>query len=384
MRRLAVTPRPGWRETVRSQGMLHSDTTLDDGQTLPYWDESACYEFSVDEVLALEEQTDQLHGMCLAAAEHVVSANRFADFGIPGWAAEAVSRSWREKPPSIYGRFDLWYDGTSAPKLLEYNADTPTSLLEAGIIQWFWLTDTRPGTDQWNSIHEKLVAAWERQAPGFAPGPVHFAWSNLEETFEDLMTVGYLADTAHQAGLDVRVVPMLDIAWDGRHFRDSAGDPITTIFKLYPWEWMLAEPYGKVALEPGTPTHWLEPPWKLLLSNKALLAILWELFEGHELLLPAYLDGPRGLAEYVAKPLLGREGANVRIVTPDGEMHTEGIYGAEGWCFQEFRALPSFDGQRVVLGSWVIDGEAAGLGIRESTSLITDHHARFIPHYLVP
>ena len=79
---------------------------------------------------------------------------------------------------------------------------------------------------------------------------------------------------------------MLDIAWDGRRFRDSAGDPITTIFKLYPWEWMLAEPYGKVALEPGTPTNWLEPAWKLLLSNKALLAILWELFEGHELLLP--------------------------------------------------------------------------------------------------
>jgi glutathionylspermidine synthase len=383
MRRLTVTPRAGWRETVRSQGMLHSDTILEDGQTLPYWDESACYEFSAGEVLALEEQTEQLHRMCLAAAEHVVSANRFADFGIPAWAAEAVGRSWREKPPSIYGRFDLWYDGTSPPKLLEYNADTPTSLLEAGIIQWFWLTDTRPGLDQWNSIHEKLVAAWERQGPEFAPGPVHFAWSNLEETFEDLMTVGYLADTAHQAGLDVRVVPMLDIAWDGRRFRDSAGDPITTIFKLYPWEWMLAEPYGKVALEPGTPTNWLEPAWKLLLSNKALLAILWELFEGHELLLPAYLGEPRGLTEYVAKPLLGREGANVQIVTPDLKMGTEGIYGAEGWCYQEFRALPSFDGQHPVLGSWVIDGEAAGLGIRESASLITDNHARFIPHYLV-
>ncbi len=388
MRRLTLTPRDGWREIVRSQGMLHSDTILAGGQTMPYWDESACYEFSVDEVLALEEQTEELHRMCLTAAEHVVKTHRYADFGIPAWAAEAVGRSWREKPPSLYGRFDLWYDGTSAPKLLEYNADTPTSLLEASIIQWFWLTDTLtgtpPGADQWNSIHEKLIAAWERMAGEFAPGPVHFAWSNLEETFEDLMTVGYLADTAHQAGLDVRVVPMLDIAWDGRRFRDSAGDPITTIFKLYPWEWMLAEPYGKVALEPGTPTNWLEPAWKMLLSNKALLAILWELFEGHELLLPAYLDGPRGLAEYVAKPLLGREGANVRIVTRDSETVTEGIYGSEGWCFQQFRALPRFDGQHTVLGSWVIDGEAAGLGIRESSSLVTGNNARFVPHYLVP
>lgn len=380
MRRLTIAPRDGWRETVRAQGMLHSDTVLEDGRTLPYWDETGCYEFDLEEVLRLEEHTEELHRMCLAAAEHVVLAERYADFGIPAWAADAVRRSWWEQPPSIYGRFDLCYDGSGPPKLLEYNADTPTSLLEASIIQWFWLTDTRPGLDQWNSIHERLLAAWAKQ--DFKQ--IHFAWSNLEETFEDLMTVGYLADTAHQAGLDVRVTPMLDIAWDGRRFRDSAGDPIVTCFKLYPWEWMLAEPYGRPALEPGTPTTWLEPSWKLLLSNKALLAVLWELYPGHELLLPAYLDGPRGLTDYVVKPLHGREGANVRLVTPGGEQATDGIYGAEGWCYQEFRPLPDFAGNRVVLGSWMIDGESAGLGLRESTSLITDGSARFIPHYVVP
>ncbi|HCT77755.1 MAG TPA: glutathionylspermidine synthase, partial [Micromonosporaceae bacterium] len=259
MRRLTTEPRDGWRETVRSQGMLHADTPLEDGQTIPYWDESGCYQFELAEILRLEEQTEELHRMCLSAAEHVIRHDRYADFAIPAWAADPIRRSWQEQPPTLYGRFDLWYDGSGPPKLLEYNADTPTSLLEAAIIQWFWLTDTRPGADQWNSIHEKLIASWQRQAKNFAPGPVHFAWSNLEETFEDLMTIGYLADTAHQAGLDVRVTAMLDIAWDGRRFRDSAGEPITTCFKLYPWEWMLAEPYGRLALQPGTPTTWLEP-----------------------------------------------------------------------------------------------------------------------------
>jgi glutathionylspermidine synthase len=175
---------------------------------------------------------------------------------------------------------------------------------------------------------------------------------------------------------------MLDLAWDGRQFRDAAGEAVNTCFKLYPWEWMLAEPYGRLALEPGTPTTWLEPAWKVLLSNKALLAVLWELYPDHELLLPAYLDGPRGMTEYVAKPLLGREGANVRIVTPGMQQHTEGVYGAEGWCFQQFRALPAFEGNHVVLGSWVIDGESAGAGLRESAGLITDGRARFLPHYL--
>ncbi|MFC7242747.1 glutathionylspermidine synthase family protein [Catellatospora aurea] len=382
MQRHQLEPRPDWREKVRAQGMLYADTKLDDGATTPYWDESACYSFTLDEVLRLEEATEELHRMSLAAAKHVVEQDRWADFGIPAWAVDEVRRVWREQPPTLYGRFDLWYDGSGPPKMLEYNADTPTSLLEAAIIQWFWLTDTRPDSDQWNSLHERLIAAWRRLGPQFAAGPVHFAWSNLEETFEDLMTVGYLADTAHQAGLDVRVTPMLDIAWDGRRFRDSGGDPISTIFKLYPWEWMVAEPYGRLALDPGTPTTWIEPAWKLLLSNKALLAVLWELYPGHELLLPAYLDGPRDMTEYVAKPLLGREGANVRIVTAAGEQVTDGIYDTGGHCFQEFRALPSFQGNHVVLGSWIIDGESAGLGLRESTSLITDGHARFIPHYV--
>jgi glutathionylspermidine synthase len=381
VRRITTDPRPGWRETVRKQGLLFAETVTDEG-LVPYWDESACYEFGMDEVLRLEEWTGQLHEMCLAAAAHIVTHRRYAELGIPQWAADAVRRSWQEQPPSLYGRFDLWYDGSGPPKMLEYNADTPTSLVEAAIVQWFWLTDTRPDADQWNSLHERLIEAWRRHTPQLPPGPVHFAWSNLEETFEDLMTVGYLADTAHQAGLDVRLTPMLDLAWDGRRFRDGAGEPVNTCFKLYPWEWMLAEPYGRPAMEPGTPTTWLEPAWKLLLSNKALLAVLWELYPDHELLLPAYLDGPRGMTEYVVKPLLGREGANVEIVTPGERQATEGIYGSEGWCFQQFKALPDFDGNHAVLGSWVIDGESGGAGIRESAHLITDGRARFVPHYI--
>ena len=137
-----------------------------------------------------------------------------------------------------------------------------------------------------------------------------------------------------------------------------------------------------LALDPGTPTTWIEPAWKLLLSNKALLAVLWELYPDHEYLLPAYLDSPRGMSEYVAKPLLGREGGSVRIVTGGTEITNPGIYGDEGFCYQQFRALPEFAGSRMVLGSWIVDGESAGAGVRESESLITDGYARFLPHYI--
>jgi glutathionylspermidine synthase len=382
VRREAATPRPGWDATVRSQGLVYVDTELPDGEVMSYWDETAAYVLGLEEVLRLEEATAELHRMSVAAAEHVVARSRYAEFGIPAWAAEAVARSLREAPPSLYGRFDLHYDGTWPPKLLEYNADTPTSLVEAGIAQWFWLEETRPEADQWNSLHERLVAAWARIGAGLHDDRVHVAFSNEEESGEDRMTAGYLAETARQAGLAAELLAIQDVGWDGRRFVDAADRPITTCFKLYPWEWMLAEPYGPLALDPGTPTTWIEPAWKLLLSNKALLAVLWELYPGHEYLLPAYLDSPRGMTEYVAKPLLGREGGSVRIVTPAGEVTNPSDYGDEGFCYQQFRALPSFDGNRVVLGSWIVDGRPAGAGLRESESLITDNYSRFLPHYI--
>ncbi|MGW8644415.1 glutathionylspermidine synthase family protein [Micromonospora chalcea] len=382
MRREASTPRPGWDETIRAQGLVYVDTELPDGNVMSYWDETAAYSFTLDEVLRLEEATEELHRMSVAAAEHVVARNRYAEFGIPEWAAEAVARSLRESPPTLYGRFDLWYDGSGPPKMLEYNADTPTALVEASIVQWYWLEHTRPDADQWNSLHERLVGAWARIGAGLHERRTHVLWSEEEESGEDQITAGYLAETARQAGLDVTLMPIQQVGWDGRRFVDADDRPITTCFKLYPWEWMLAEPYGRPALDPGTPTTWIEPAWKLLLSNKALLAVLWELYPGHDYLLPAYLDSPRGMTEYVAKPLLGREGGSVRIVTGDTEITNPGIYGDEGFCFQEFRALPEFEGNRTVLGSWIVDGESAGAGVRESESLITDGYARFLPHYI--
>jgi glutathionylspermidine synthase len=129
---------------------------------------------------------------------------------------------------------------------------------------------------------------------------------------------------------------------------------------------------------------WIEPLWKSVLSNKALLAVLWEMYPGHPNLLPAFLDNPGILTEYVRKPRLGREGANISIVSPGSEVQTGGVYGDEGsgggWVYQLFDPLPEFDGFRPALGAWIVGDDAAGLGIRETTGLVTDDGAAFVPH----
>ncbi|MFI7309721.1 glutathionylspermidine synthase family protein [Streptomyces hygroscopicus] len=394
MKRHTIDPRPDWQSTVEEQGVIYPLTRYPDGSLRPYWDESAYYAFSLPEAEALEEVVEELHRMSLAAAAHIVETGRFADLGIDDpRLARLVAESWhrRDEQPSVYGRFDLRYDGTGPAKLLEYNADTPTSLVEAASAQWFWMEDRFPGADQWNSLHERLVAAWRTQAALLPPGtPLYFAHSAGDELGEDLMTVAYLRETADQAGLSTEAISMEDIGWErlsGR-FVDKRFRFIRSCFKLYPWEWLVSDRFGPHVLDTldnggGTgSTLWIEPAWKMLLSNKALLAVLWELFPGHPHLLPAYLDGPRELARttgYVAKPLLGREGAGV-TVHPPGE---EPVLRDEPCCYQELAPLPDFDGNRVVLGSWVVEGEAAGLGIRESAGLVTDEYARFVPHVIL-
>jgi glutathionylspermidine synthase len=127
-------------------------------------------------------------------------------------------------------------------------------------------------------------------------------------------------------------------------------------------------------------TLWVEPLWKMLLSNKTLLAILWENYPGHPNLLPAFADDPGVLTEYVRKPKLGREGANVSIVAPGYETETPGVYGEEGYVYQAFDPLPEFDGFRPALGAWIVGDSSAGLGIRETAGLVTDDGAAFVPH----
>ncbi len=371
MRRCLTAPRSDWRARVEAEGLVFH-TAPEHGV---YWGEGTYYELTFREADAIEAATLELHRRCLDAVAHVVSRARYAELGIAPSIVPLVERSWRLTAPSLYGRMDLAFsDGV--PKLLEYNADTPTSLLEAGVIQWTWLADCYPALDQFNAIHDQLIATWRALAPQLAR-PVYFA---TVDDLEDAMTVGYLRDTAEQAELTTRGLLVEQLGWDARAnaLVDLEYRPIDALFKLYPWEGLVADQLGP--LLPIIPTTWLEPAWKMILSNKAILPILWELFPDHPNLLAAGREPPG--AAWVKKPLLGREGANVSIRAPGIEVDSQGPYGDTGYVFQAYAELGEHDGMRPVIGSWVIGGRAAGIGIRETTGYITGNTARFVPHVL--
>jgi len=376
MQRESSPPRIGWQDIVASQGLTFHTP---DGRK--YWDESVRYRFRAAEIDVLEKATNDLQELCLIAAGHIIDNQRYRELRIPEAAIGAIENAWQTEPPSICGRFDLAYDGKNPPKLLEYNADTPTALVEAAVIQWFWLQDVRGrNADQFNSLHEKLIAQWKEIKPCLNEGPLYLTGTRDPE---DVMTLAYMDEVARQAEIRTKSIAIADIGWNARagQFRDLEEAPLRNIFALYPWEWMLNE-YPDAIVQSQRDTLWIEPIWKMFWSNKALPAILWELFPNHPNLLEARLDGPGRMKEYVCKPIHSREGANILLKTERGEFSTPGTYGDEGCVWQADAAIPAFDGHYPVIGSWVVtDHGACGMGIRESETPITDNRSRFVPHY---
>ncbi len=375
MQRITTTPRNNWQHAVENLGFGFHTTDV------PYWDESAYYSFTIAEIEAIEKATNSLWQLCLQAVQHVIDNKLYAKFCIPQHFIAYIENTWNNDVPSIYGRFDLCYK-IGQIKMLEFNADTPTSLYEAGIVQWFWLQDFDKTKDQFNSIHEKLVTYFTYLKVYLQPGILHFTC--LKETLEDLTNTEYIRDCAMQAGIETKLVFIVDIGWaaDEKQFFDLENEPIKNIFKLYPWEWLANDAFGKNILEDTNHTFWIEPSWKMILSNKAILPILWELFPENEYLLPAFFTDNE-MMNYVKKPILSREGANIEMVKHYGTVEkTSGEYGQEGYIYQQLFELPNFAENYPVIGSWIIGQEAAGIGIREANNLITDNKSRFVPHVI--
>lgn len=385
MQRITCPERDDWRTTADETGF---DFHTIDGER--YWDERAYYAFTLDEIeRQIEEPSGEIDAMCLELLAHAIDdESTLRRLKIPEAFWPLISESWYREDASLYGRLDLSFDGRGPAKLLEYNADTPTSIFEAAVFQWTWLEQALDRqiipsrADQFNSIHERLIKAWEKLGEGH-----HLHLAGATENEEDAVTLAYLEDTARQAGLATALIDIEDIGLrDERSFVDLDNREIELAFKLYPWEWMFQDAFGARLMKAST--RWIEPPWKAILSNKGILPLLWEMFPGHPNLLPAFFEDDPNVAQlgtsFVRKPLYSREGANVTLVG-DGVtlVQQEGPYGAEGFIRQALAPLPNFSGQYPVLGSWLIDHSPCGLSIREDEKPITGNTSRFLPHAIL-
>lgn len=393
MKRLKHFPtRPNMEQQLRGVGFDYFDLPSSDGSH--YWSDNVAYEFRLAEIDRIEDAANELHGMCMDFVADEIKQGDYAYYHFNDLQCQLIEQSWHNGELSLYGRFDFGYNGNEL-KLFEYNADTPTSLLESAVVQWQWLEQIEglQHRDQFNWIHEELLTRLQMLRSQSEGNDFHFCGMN-EAGREDWGNLDYLADVAYSAGWRIHQLAVEDIGYDSesKQFIDLNDQPINMLFKLYPLEWMTRTNFAPHI--PDSQCHFFEPAWKLLLSNKALLAKLWQRHPNHPLLLPAYFnraDINDRQNIWVKKPLLGREGANISYYekgnglefAAKGSEHSA-FYDNAGYIYQQKFELPNFDGMYPVLGVWMVGNIACGMGIREDFTAVTGNDSHIVPHYFIP
>lgn len=251
-------------------------------------------------------------------------------------------------------------------------------MIETAVVQWFWLQSKRFGADQFNSLHEKLQARFDAIRVLMQPGE-QFYFAGYKDNDEERQTCIYLQDLAKQSGMNTQLIDLREIGWLNNQFVDLQDKPIKYWFKLYPWEWMVEDQFGSYTANDVSGI--VEPIWKMLLSNKAMMAVMSELFPQHPNLLHTTWTQQEQKGDYVSKPILSREGANITLVE-NGNVtaQTDGVYHGPK-IFQEKAQLFQQDGNFAVIGSWVVGNESAGMIIRDHDRPIVQDLSRVVPHW---
>lgn len=368
-------------------------------EKLPYWQEGVTYAFSETQIDKIQDASQQLHNMSIEMVSSIVKSGDYpAYFNLDSHSIPLIEQSWNRGDQSLYGRFDLVYDGNDQIKMLEYNGDTPVSILECAVAQWHYIEKCKSLPEhlriQYNLIEETLIETWKER---FHPNTlIHFT-ASADFRHEDWGNMNYIMHTALEAGMKVKEIVMEKIGHaETGVFVDEQEILIDFLFKLYPWEWMTKEPFGKEII--NCSTRFMEPAWKMLLSNKAMLVKLWEMFPHHPNLLESYsqkqFDRYITDGKWCKKAIHGREGANIyQVQRQNGVTLSDELaqgsnfvsdYTPWGYMYQKWHNLPVHDGFRPIIGSWIIGDKACGMSIREDQNLVTGDNAFFASHYFVP
>lgn len=349
------------------------------------------------EAEAYYECVNELYDMYATAAQHVIDNNLFFELGIPFNLIEAIKKSWDNNVHwHLYGRFDLAGGIDGKPiKLIEFNADTPTSLFETAILQWAILKHNNMDEErQFNNIYEAISENFRRLVTLF-DDPSEFekhydGWkilfSSVSGNSEEEQTVRLLQQMAIDAGFETGFEPLGGVKFDEEGIYDSHDIPYEYWFKLFPWE-DIAIDENELAILLTTIMNnqkaiILNPAYTLLFQSKGMLKILTDLFPNSPYLLKTSYEPLQGL-QCVEKRMFGREGANVKILDASGNVleANDGPYGNFKPIYQEYVEFPKdIKGNSYQAGVFFAY-EACGLGFRRGGKIL-NNMSKFVGHVL--
>lgn len=350
-----------------------------------------------DEAEAFYEATNELYDMYVAAAEYVINNDLFHELGIPFNLVDTIKASWENDVHwHLYGRFDLAGGVDGKPiKLIEFNADTPTSLFETAIIQWAMLKfNNLDEAAQFNDVYEALVENFKRlvtlQEDTSRFDEYYEGWkilfSSIAGSVEDENTTRLLESAARDAGFECDFAFASEVSFDDEEGIFWNGQNWEYWFKLIPWE-MIAIDESDLALIikniiKNQKAIILNPAYTLLFQSKGIMKILWDLYPNHPLLLESSFEPLKGKKQ-VKKPFLAREGANVSIINSDGsiEIQNDGEYANGKFLYQEFADFAKDENGNSYQAGMFFAFEGCALGFRKGKDII-DNYSKFVGHII--
>ncbi|CAF1281098.1 unnamed protein product [Rotaria magnacalcarata] len=360
-----------------------------DTDTLPY------YEVDQNLTLSVGSTSNELHQMFMDATNHVVKNDKvLKQFCIPEVFWPKIRESWtHDRDLTMSGRFDFAFDGQQL-KTFEYNADSASALFEMAIIQEKWAQAVKLDHSFMSGfqLHRLLIKSWQKMCSHLNVKYVHLL---IDDDQDEILTARYMQYVLKEANIESKLSILFDnLYWKDSKILDDEGNEVKLIWKTWMWEttfsdYLQAEKDGnlnkkingehprlcEVLLNDDIKV--IEPLWKVIPSNKAILPVLWSMFPDHPHLLTSEWTVTDELkqAGYVKKPIVGRCGHNVTLYDAHGDSvldETQGQFVNRNLIYQKLFQLPKYDGYYAIIGSWIIHGLFAGFGIREDKKLITD------------
>lgn len=338
----------------------------------------------------------ELYDLFVAAGQHVIDHRLYEDLDIPPTLIPLIEETWNDEAHfHLIGRFDLAGGLDGQPiKLIEFNADTPSLIFEVALIQWLLLRHNLLDEErQYNRLYETIKESFTRirklhPAAGEDDSPIPCAlFSCLNLGREDENTTRLLEEIAYESGFITSFEYIDDVTFSGeKGIGNSEGEICDYWFKLIPYELMASEEPELVemltTIVGNRKTVLLNPPYTLLFQSKGLLKILWDLFPRHPLLLETVRE-PRPGKSWVKKKTFGREGANISIIGPVGELlaSTAGEYHNFQDVYQEFTELPRDRTGKSYQAGVFFSYEPCGLGFRRERGII-QNFSQFIGHFV--
>jgi len=358
----------------------------------------------------LRRATNELHRMFLHATNYVLEDDaRLRRFNIPPALWPRIHQSWNNRRNEmITGRFDFSLSERGL-KVYEYNADSASCHMECGFVQDRWARHfgCDVGFASGRDLTNELVDAWKESGVGDVLHIMH------DHEAEEISHALYMKSAIEQAGIPCKMIEGIStLRWDDEGWVcDADGVRIKWVWKTWAWETALdqlradlagdeedmrrhrnvdrrAEPPRLVDVLLREEVMVFEPLWTLIPSNKAILPVLWQMYPNNRYLLNSAYELTHTLRQggHVAKPIVGRCGANISIYNRENDLikETRGQFDDRDQIYQELFRLPKIDGDNVQLSTFSVAGSYGGACVRVDPSLIITTDSDLLPLRVVP